>query len=180
METNRSACSWLAIDVRVSSGMKVSSLRVYTTSAPSRACNSLPSRRPTSSTRSFSSRPLGPMVPVSCPPWPGSITILPIFKPRARISDRSPLAVGEASRTSGKASAILLLPFAGVLTTLAADFAGTETTSGGSSLATVAGVSLSESSASTTVFFGPLTLAGAAVDAVINGTGCFSDAVCTP
>src|SRR6266576_905496 len=51
-------------------------------------------RRPPYSTSSFSSRPCGPMVPVSCPPCPGSITILPIFNPRARINERSPLAVG--------------------------------------------------------------------------------------
>jgi len=65
-----------------------------------RVSSSLPKRRPTSSTRSFSSRPFGPIVPVSWPPWPGSITILPIFKPRARIKERSPLAVGLASRIS--------------------------------------------------------------------------------
>ena len=40
------------------------------------------------------------MVPVSWPPWPGSITILPIFRPSARIRERSPLAVGWASRAS--------------------------------------------------------------------------------
>ena len=74
--------------------------RVGATSAPSRVSSSLPSRRPTSSTRSFSCRPSGPIVPVSWPPCPGSITILPIFSPKARISDRSPLAVGRASRTS--------------------------------------------------------------------------------
>jgi len=38
------------------------------------------------------------MVPVSWPPCPGSITIFPIFNPRARIRERSPLAVGFASR----------------------------------------------------------------------------------
>src|ERR1700733_15807804 len=44
------------------------------------------------------------MVPVSWPPCPGSITILPIFSPSARISDRSPLAVGLASRISKSSS----------------------------------------------------------------------------
>src|SRR5579859_4744762 len=36
------------------------------------------------------------MVPVSCPPCPASTTILPIFSPSARISERSPAAVGAA------------------------------------------------------------------------------------
>src|SRR5258708_20858173 len=45
------------------------------------------------------------MVPVSWPPCPGSITILPIFRPNARIRDRSPSAVGRASRTSTSAIA---------------------------------------------------------------------------
>ncbi len=48
------------------------------------------------------------MVPVSWPPWPGSITIRPIFNPSARMSERSPLAVGCASRTSSSAAR---LPF---------------------------------------------------------------------
>src|SRR5713226_7357650 len=102
------------------------------------------------------------MVPVSCPPWPGSITILPIFNPRARISDRSPLAVGEASRTSGKDSAFLRVLLAELLegggTSVPAALAG-GFMFGGSSLATVTALSSSESSASTTVLFGPPPLA---------------------
>src|SRR5438128_1134523 len=39
------------------------------------------------------------MVPVYCPPWPGSLTILPIFNPSALMSERSPLEVGLASWT---------------------------------------------------------------------------------
>src|SRR5712691_13306043 len=34
------------------------------------------------------------------------MTILPIFNPRARIKDRSPAAVGRASRVSGRRSAV--------------------------------------------------------------------------
>src|ERR1700676_1948189 len=34
------------------------------------------------------------------------MTILPIFRPRARIKDRSPAAVGRASRVSGRRSAV--------------------------------------------------------------------------
>src|SRR5271165_2091134 len=67
------------------------------TSAPSRDSSSFPSRNATSSTRSFSSSPFGPIVPVSCPPCPASITMRPIFSPSARIKLRSPSAVGEAS-----------------------------------------------------------------------------------
>ena len=44
-----------------------------------------PSRSATSRHKSFSINPVGPIVPVSCPPWPASITILPIFKPSARV-----------------------------------------------------------------------------------------------
>ncbi len=78
--------------------MKVSSRRVNTTSAPSRDSSSFARRLLTSRTRSFSSSPLGPIVPVSWPPCPGSMTILPIFSPSARISERSPSDVGWASR----------------------------------------------------------------------------------
>src|SRR5258707_153035 len=38
------------------------------------------------------------MVPVSCPPWPASTTILPIFRPSARIRERSPAELGAAVR----------------------------------------------------------------------------------
>ena len=40
----------------------------------------------------------GPMVPVSCPPWPGSSTMRPTFRPSTRIIDRSP----EEFRLAGK------------------------------------------------------------------------------
>ena len=53
-----------------------------------------PSRSATSRHRSFSINPVGPIVPVSCPPWPASITILPIFKPSARVSVDCPSRVG--------------------------------------------------------------------------------------
>src|ERR1700693_6013261 len=102
------------------------------------------------------------IVPVSCPPWPGSITILPIFNPRARISERSPLAVGEASRTSGKDSAVLRWFLA---EPLAGGGARVRTVreggliSGGSSLVTVTPSSSFESSASTTIFLGTLAFA---------------------
>src|SRR5882672_5728647 len=98
------------------------------------------------------------MVPVSCPPWPGSITILPIFSPRARISDRSPFAVGEASRPSGKESAFLFLLLAGVLEDSAGEALGAGLISGGSSLATVTSLDSSALSASTIVLFGPAPL----------------------
>src|SRR5216683_2302768 len=54
----------------------------------------LPSRSATSRQRSFSINPVGPIVPVSCPPWPGSITILSIFRPSARVSVDCPSRVG--------------------------------------------------------------------------------------
>src|ERR1700693_6580175 len=102
------------------------------------------------------------IVPVSCPPWPGSITILPIFNPRARISERSPLSVGEASRTSGKDSAVLRWflaePLAGGARVRAVREGGL--ISGGSSLVTVTPSSSSfEASASTTIFLGTLGFA---------------------
>src|SRR5277367_474918 len=34
------------------------------------------------------------MVPVSCPPWPASMTMRLIFRPRARVSERLPSRVG--------------------------------------------------------------------------------------
>src|SRR5579863_1198648 len=45
----------------------------------------LPKRRATSRHKSFSIKPVGPTVPVSCPPWPASITMRPIFSPSARV-----------------------------------------------------------------------------------------------
>src|SRR5205807_5262626 len=51
----------------------------------------------TSRHRSFSINPVGPIVPVSCPPWPASITILPIFKPSARVSVDCPSRVGSGT-----------------------------------------------------------------------------------
>ena len=81
--------------VRSSSGTKVSSERVYTTSAPGSRCSIIfPSRSATSRHRSFSIKPVGPIVPVSWPPWPASITILPIFKPSVRVSVDWPSRVG--------------------------------------------------------------------------------------
>src|SRR5258708_6312834 len=53
-----------------------------------------PSRNATSRHRSFSIKPVGPIVPVSWPPWPASITILPIFSPSARVSVDCPSRVG--------------------------------------------------------------------------------------
>src|SRR5664279_1164169 len=55
------------------------------------------------------------MVPVSWPPCPASITMRPIFNPRARIRLRSPSAVGDASWMAGASYAdagdvLLLLP----------------------------------------------------------------------
>src|SRR5204862_79928 len=95
MEMNRSALAWLAMFVRSSRGIKLSSERVYTTRAPGSRCSMIfPSRSATSRHRSFSINPVGPIVPVSCPPWPASITILPIFKPSARVSVDCPSRVG--------------------------------------------------------------------------------------
>src|SRR5579864_5554595 len=53
-----------------------------------------PSRSATSRHKSFSINPVGPIVPVSWPPWPGSITIRPIFKPKVRVSVDCPSRVG--------------------------------------------------------------------------------------
>src|SRR6266851_5052789 len=95
MEINRSALAWFAMLVRSSSGTKLSSERVYTTSAPGSRCSIIfPSRSATSRHRSFSINPVAPIVPVSWPPWPGSITILPIFKPSVRVSVDCPSRVG--------------------------------------------------------------------------------------
>src|SRR5882757_5954306 len=69
MEINKSALAWFAIFVRSSSGTNVSSERVYTTSAPGSRCSMIfPSRSATSKHRSFSIKPVGPIVPVSGPP----------------------------------------------------------------------------------------------------------------
>src|ERR1700723_1552785 len=55
---------------------------------------SLPRRSAISRQRSFSIKPCGPIVPVSCPPCPASITIRLIFNPKARVSERFPSRVG--------------------------------------------------------------------------------------
>ncbi len=86
MEMKRSAWASLAMAVRSSSGIKESSERVNTTSAPGRRCLIiLPRRSATSRHKSFSIKPVGPMVPVSWPPCPASITMRPILRPRARV-----------------------------------------------------------------------------------------------
>src|SRR5271168_3597333 len=54
----------------------------------------LPSRKATSRHKSFSINPVGPIVPVSCPPWPASITMRPIFNPSARVRVDCPSRVG--------------------------------------------------------------------------------------
>src|SRR5579863_1729342 len=56
-----------------------------------------PSRSATSRHKSFSISPVGPIVPVSWPPWPGSITMRPILSPNTRVSECSPLRVGWAT-----------------------------------------------------------------------------------
>ena len=71
----------------------------------------LPSLCATSRHRSFSIRPLGPMLPVSWPPWPGSITMRPIFNPRARVRECSPLRVGCAAGAGPMVSARVLCRF---------------------------------------------------------------------
>src|SRR5580700_8011087 len=64
-------------------------------SAPGKRCwMILPSRSATSRHKSFSIKPVGPIVPVSWPPWPGSMTIRPIFKPNARVKVDWPSRVG--------------------------------------------------------------------------------------
>src|SRR6266852_2551727 len=55
---------------------------------------SLPTRRATSRHRSFSIKPVGPMVPVSCLQCPASMTMRPIFRPRERLKDCWPSWVG--------------------------------------------------------------------------------------
>src|SRR5665213_878886 len=74
METN-SAADWLrAIRTRSASGMKVSSVRVMTTRYLPLFSIRSRNARPNPSTRSFSFS-LPDCVPLSMPPWPGSITI---------------------------------------------------------------------------------------------------------
>src|ERR1017187_7732235 len=67
------------------------------TSAAMRSSMSLPRRWETSRTRSFSRRPLGPSVPLSWPPWPGSMTTRLILRPRARMREFCPELVWRAA-----------------------------------------------------------------------------------
>ena len=53
--------------------------------------------------------PCGPIVPVSCPPCPASITMRLIFKPSARVKERCPSRVGFDS-VGGVGAAVLVLP----------------------------------------------------------------------
>src|ERR1700720_4992857 len=57
----------------------------------------LPRRCATSRHKSFSIRPVGPMVPVSWPPCPASITMRPIFRPSVRVKVDWPSRVGSAA-----------------------------------------------------------------------------------
>ena len=117
---------------------------------------------------------------MSCPPWPGSITIFPIFKPSARMSDRSPAAVGRASRASAVAKSSfdfeLFFFFAATLRSetiaLGRAFVGARGAGDTSGRATVVSttatvVSSASSSASTMVFgisfWGCLGMAGLAL-----------------
>src|SRR5271157_1721073 len=67
------------------------------TSAAMRSSMSLPRRCATSRTRSFSRRPLGPSVPLSWPPWPGSMTTRLILRPRERMREFCPELVWRAA-----------------------------------------------------------------------------------
>src|ERR1017187_2610103 len=67
------------------------------TSAAMRSSISLPRRWETSRTRSFSRRPLGPSVPLSWPPWPGSMTTRLILRPSARMREFCPELVWRAA-----------------------------------------------------------------------------------
>src|ERR1019366_6739679 len=67
------------------------------TSDARRSSMSLPRRWETSRTRSFSRRPLGPSVPLSWPPWPGSMTTRLILRPRARMREFCPELVWRAA-----------------------------------------------------------------------------------
>ena len=71
MDRNRSAFSALASFVRASRGTEASSDRVMTTVDLIRSSINWERRLATSSETSFSFSPLGPIVPVSCPPCPG-------------------------------------------------------------------------------------------------------------
>ena len=86
--------------LRVSSGMKTSLLRVITVPKP--AARSLPfSRCATSSAASFSTMRREARVPLSCPPWPASMTTV--------------LKVREVLRTPPPAQAAASLPIARTL-----------------------------------------------------------------
>src|ERR1039458_9035584 len=78
------------------------------TSDARRSSMSLPRRWETSRTRSFSRRPLGPSVPLSWPPWPGSMTTRLILRPRARMREFCPELVRRAALpiSSGAAGAV--------------------------------------------------------------------------
>src|ERR1039457_7177336 len=78
------------------------------TSAAMRSSISLPRRWETSRTRSFSRRPLGPSVPLSWPPWPGSMTTRLILRPRARMREFCPELVRRAALpiSTGAAGAV--------------------------------------------------------------------------
>src|ERR1017187_10704296 len=67
------------------------------TSDARRSSMSLPRRWETSRTRSFSRRPLGPSVPLSWPPWPGSMTTRIILRRRARMREFCPELVWRAA-----------------------------------------------------------------------------------
>src|ERR1700685_749891 len=57
------------------------------------------------------------MVPVSCPPWPGSMTMRPIFRPSARVRECCPSRVGLGSVGGFKAALLgaVDFDFSGVL-----------------------------------------------------------------
>src|SRR5437016_14676020 len=71
-----------------------------------------PNRSATSRHRSFSIKPVGPTVPVACPQWPASITILPIFKPSARVSVDCPSRVGSGALAARIRSGLASVPLA--------------------------------------------------------------------
>src|SRR5580704_5417508 len=88
------------------------------------------------------------------------MTILPILRPNARVSERSPLAVGCASRTTPSSDEIGCLAF--LVAAISVDATGDDLrdglVSGDSSLAMILGGGWSSSSASTIVFLTPLLL----------------------
>ena len=88
IERNRSACSRVATAGRFSSGMNSSVRLVRTTSTPA-AARSDSRRSATSRTTSASETP-SPRAPGSCPPCPGSMTILEAPRPSWRASDTGP------------------------------------------------------------------------------------------